>query len=122
MNTKSIGAEGENLAKELLTSKGYAIVEQNAIVGSVEVDLICMHANRVIFVEVKSRKADHLDPDYSIDSTKLRRLARAADSYVRRKNLPHEAQIDALLIDRHPDGSVKLTHLPDVAFPPMRRR
>lgn len=122
MNTKNIGTEGENLAKEHLTAKGYAIVEQNAIIGSVEVDLICMHANRVIFVEVKSRKADHFDANYSIDSTKLRRLARAADSYIRRKNLPHEAQIDALLIERQPDGNVTLTHLPDVAFPPMRRR
>ncbi|MDE7335503.1 MAG: YraN family protein, partial [Muribaculaceae bacterium] len=35
-----IGKAGEDLACELLTGKGYAIIRRNAIVGGVEVDII----------------------------------------------------------------------------------
>lgn len=121
--TRQIGFKGEEEACNLLVSKGYAIVQTNAYVGNVEVDIIAQCHNRVIFVEVKTRKEGHLDDDFALDRRKLQRIARAADLYIRSRNLPHEAQIDAVLVTNAPDGSVVgVTHLEDITIPPMRRR
>ncbi len=120
--TKEIGDAGEAKAYELLAGKGYAIIDTKAIIGRVEVDILAQHANRLVLIEVKTRKEDHLDDNFALDREKIFRLSRAADSYIRLKNLPYEAQIDAILITNHRDGSQTLTHLEDIALPPRRRR
>ncbi|MDE6513695.1 MAG: YraN family protein [Muribaculaceae bacterium] len=117
-----IGKAGEDLACELLTGKGYAIIRRNAIVGGVEVDIIAQHDSRLIIVEVKTRKADHWDTRFGIDREKILRLCRAGASYVKSQNLPLEVQIDAVLVVNNPDGSQTIDHLEDIALPPRRRR
>lgn len=120
--TKDIGNAGEQIAADLLASKGYAIVERNAQVGNVEIDIIAARGNRIVMVEVKTRREDHLDDNFGLDPHKMHRLARAANSYVQVKNLPHEVQIDAVLITNRADGSHSVEHLEDIALPPRRRR
>ncbi|MDE7388832.1 MAG: YraN family protein [Muribaculaceae bacterium] len=120
--TRQVGMAGEELASQLLAAAGYAIVERNAEVGRVEVDIIASHHNRIVFVEVKTRRAGTLDPRYGITPDKISRLARAAATYVRSRNLPHEVQIDVILITNHADGSVEAEHIPDITLPPLRRR
>lgn len=122
MSTKDIGNAGEQEATELLTGKGYAIVDRQIRIGRVEVDILAQKGNRIVLVEVKTRKEDHLDDNFAIDREKLFRLSRAADTYVRMKNLPHEVQIDAILITNHPDGTRTLVHIEDIALPPRRIR
>ncbi len=122
MNTKIIGNQGEDLATELLTAAGYAITDRNLRIGTVEVDIVAQHHNRMIFVEVKTRKADPEDWRYGIDSNKIRRIARAGANYVKSRNLPHEVQIDAILITNMPDGTASAQHIPDITLPPVRRR
>lgn len=121
--TRQTGDGGESLAAEVLASAGYAIVERNARIGNVEVDIIAQHHNRLVFVEVKTRKADALDWRYGIDAAKIRRLARAGATYVRSRNLPYEVQIDAVLVTLRADGSLPdVEHIADITLPPMRRR
>lgn len=122
MNTKEIGGEGELIARQTLTAAGYAIVDTNVIIGNVEVDVIAQNHNRMIFVEVKTRKADAEDWRYGIDDAKIRRLSRAGANYVRSKNLPHEVQIDAILVTNYPDSTYSVDHIPDITMPPIRRR
>ena len=122
MSTKDIGNAGEQEATELLTAKGYAIVGRQVRIGRVEVDILAQKHNRIILIEVKTRKEDHVDDNFAIDREKLSRLARAADNYVRMKNLPHEVQIDAILVTNRPDGSRSLVHLEDITLPPRRSR
>jgi putative endonuclease len=120
--TKAIGNVGERVATELLTSVGYAIVERNARIGNVEVDIVARHANRLVIVEVKTRRDDHLDDRFGLDAAKLRRLARAGSTYVRMHNLPLEVQIDAVLITNHFNAPPTVEHIPDILLPPFRRR
>lgn len=121
--TRQTGDGGESLAAEVLAAAGYAIVERNARIGNVEVDIIAQHHNRLVFVEVKTRKADALDWRYGIDAAKIRRLARAGATYVRSRNLPYEVQIDAVLVTLRADGSLPdVEHIADITLPPMRRR
>lgn len=122
MTTKDIGAAGEQLVAEELAARGYAIVERNVRIGYVEVDILAMHGNRIVIIEVKTRGTDHLDERFGIDRAKLSRLCRAAGNYVRLKNLPHEVQIDLALVTNHPDGTSTMEYLDDVALPPMRRK
>lgn len=122
MTTKDIGNTGEQLATETLTAKGYAIIDRNLRIGNVEVDILAQLNNRIVIVEVKTRNEDHLDERFGLDREKLRRLARAGDSYVRLRNLPHEVQIDAVLITNFNDGHTEIEHIEDISMPPMRRR
>ena len=121
MSTKDIGNAGELEATELLTGKGYAIIDTQVRIGGVEVDILAQKHNRVVLVEVKTRREDHFDNNFAIDREKLSRLARAGDSYVRMKDMPHEVQIDAVLVTKHPDGTRSLVHLEDITMPPRRR-
>ena len=121
--TKEIGDGGETLATEALTAAGYAIVERNVRVGNVEVDIVAQNHDRLVFVEVKTSKADSMDWRYGIDRAKIRRLARAGATYVRSRELPYEVQIDAILVTSRPDGAgCDVEHLRDIALPPMCRR
>lgn len=122
MTTKDIGNSGEELACRTLITKGYAIVDRNIVIGRVEVDILAMRDNRIVIVEVKTRSDQHLDQHFGIDREKIQRLARAGDSYVRTKNLPHEVQIDAILITNYADGRSTVEHLEDIALPPRRHR
>ncbi len=124
MNTRHTGTCGERLVRDYLVGKGYAIVDCNLRVGNVEVDILAMHGNRIVVVEVKTRKAGHPDADFGIDRAKILRLARAGGNYVKLHNMPHEVQIDLVLVTVGIDddfGSVEIEHLEDVALPPVRR-
>lgn len=119
-STMPTGRAGEKQAFDKLTAAGYALVDHNVVVGGVEVDIIAQYNNRVVMVEVKTRREDTLDPFYGIDRQKLLRLARAGATYVKSKKMPHEVQIDVLLITNHADGTVSCDHIPDVCMPPLR--
>lgn len=122
LTTRAIGNRGEDLAAELLASKGYAIVDRNVRFGDVEIDIIAQFNSRLIIVEVKTRKHDHEDPHFALDRTKINRLARAGAAYIKARNIPLDLQIDAVLIVNMPDGTHTIDHLEDIALPPMRRR
>lgn len=122
ISTKQIGNNGEELVAEMLAGKGYAIIGRNVIVGRVEVDILAQHGGRLVIVEVKARREDHIDSNFGIDRAKILRLCRAGATYVKSMNLPFEVQIDIVLVTNHLDGSANVEHLEDVALPPMRRK
>jgi putative endonuclease len=56
--------------------------------GSAEVDLIAADGSTVVFVEVKTRATEAFGaPEQAVDLEKQRRIARAANEYLRRRNL-----------------------------------
>ena len=50
-----LGKKGEILAKEYLEEKGYEILDENWITGKLEVDLVALIDNVIVFIEVKTR-------------------------------------------------------------------
>ena len=93
-----LGKWGEQLAVDLLVTKGYAIVERNWRAGNLEVDIVAMKDNRIVFVEVKTRSSEFVDPLDAIDRRRVSRIVRAANSYVKAYNIPHEVQFDVIII------------------------
>lgn len=113
------GAWGERVAREYLLAQGYAMAAENVKVGSVEIDIIATHLNRICFVEVKTRSENFTDPLEAVDSRKRARMVRAADSWMRQyDNLPLEPQFDIILIIGTPEHYT-LEHIPDAFYPEL---
>ena len=113
------GKWGEQLACDLLVTKGYAIVERNWRSGHYEIDIVAMKGQYIVFVEVKTREDDIVDPLDSIDAKKIQRICRAADVYIRANNIPHEAQFDIITIIGDTDN-YRIEHIPDAFLPPLK--
>lgn len=115
-----LGKWGEQIAREYLITNGYTIVEHDTREGHFEVDFIVMKGNRIIFIEVKTRSTDFVDPLKAVTPQKIKRICTAANTFVRRYNIPHEVQFDIIAVTGSPDGTHELLHIPDAFRPPLR--
>ncbi|MCM1484094.1 MAG: YraN family protein [Muribaculaceae bacterium] len=115
-----IGARGERIAREYLIKQGYTIVDTNVSIGNYEIDFIAMHGSRILFVEVKTRSNPMADPIEAIDEKKIKRLCRAADTYIRAYDIPHEPQFDVItILIPEGNGAPEIEHYPDAFRPPL---
>ena len=114
------GKWGEQIATEFLVAKGYDIVERNWRLEHLELDIIARNAQRVIFVEVKTRKdREYADPVQLITKKKLNNIVRCANAYMQRYNVNFSAQFDIIIISGTQEDYT-IDHYPDAYFPPMR--
>jgi putative endonuclease len=78
-----LGRYGEDVACAFLKLKGFRILERNYRVGRLEIDIIALHEDELVFVEVKLRcKADFGGPWSAVDWKKQREITRAAAGYM----------------------------------------
>ncbi len=91
--TKEFGKEGEDLAVELLISKGYQIIERNYTYEKKgEIDIVAkdMETGFLVFVEVKSRQnLEYGEPEYGITKNKIKQIRKMAGIYLFDKEI-HE--------------------------------
>lgn len=118
--SSEMGDWGEQLAAAHLISLGYAISEIKWRSGHYEVDIIAHKGQRMVFVEVKTRKSAVANPLDAVDRNKQRRIIRSADVYLRQFPVPFDYQFDIITIVGTPDA-YQLTHYPDAFFPLMGR-
>lgn len=77
------GRQGEDAAVVFLEQLGGTILERNWRSGHLEVDIICILEDFLVFVEVKARaKNSMIRPDEALTSAKKAKLVRAAQSYL----------------------------------------
>lgn len=114
---KKTGDWGERLAVELLASKGYAITECNWRSGHYEIDIVAMKGDRVVFVEVKTRSSDSVDPAEAVDMKKMRRMVYASDAFIRAYDIPYDYQFDIITVTGTPDDYV-IHHIEDAFLSP----
>jgi len=78
----SLGERGERLAARTLRRNGYSILERNAHLGRYEIDIIAREEDTVVFVEVKTRRADDVvQPEENVGHEKQRHIIRASEVY-----------------------------------------
>ncbi|WP_343562356.1 YraN family protein [Sphingobacterium sp.] len=107
-----IGVQGEKLAMEYLIEMGYKIMLRNWRFKNLEVDLIVMDGDTLVFVEVKTRStADFGEPFEFVDVRKQRRLIRAAQAYIVKFAYVGEVRFDVVAIMNNAHS--KLTHIKD---------
>lgn len=92
---------GEEIAVNYLKNKGYKIIERNFRKGYGEIDIISVHQNILVFVEVKTRTTMlYGGAIEAISSQKIKKLLKTVQFYkFINPKLPDALRIDAILID-----------------------
>jgi len=95
------GHLGETVAAWSLRLKGYRILASRFKTPVGEIDLVACRSNVLIFVEVKSRRAQGLG-DLPVSIKQQKRIARAALAFVQQNQAfaDHEVRFDLVLV--HP--------------------
>ncbi len=117
MNTKLIGAYGEQLAARYLRGEKYKILAANYRAGTGEIDIIAEKRKVICFVEVKTRKEGGMfDPAEAVDFNKRNNLKSAASAYMNRYKLKNEMRFDIIevfLSAENPYNVIKINHIPN---------
>lgn len=90
---RALGRRAEDMAHRYLQRRGYRILARNWTGPQLaEVDIVAADGERVVFVEVKSRRADEYgSPDRAVDRIKLVAQRRAARAWVRSARIDEAA-------------------------------
>lgn len=81
MNGRARGYIGEDIAVRFLKRRGYRIVATNAVVCDVEIDIIALDGDTVVFAEVKSSDSDTAHPAERVSARQRARYVAAAQAY-----------------------------------------
>jgi putative endonuclease len=112
--SRVIGAAFERLAAEYLQARGLVLIETNFTCRAGEIDLVCDDRGTLVFVEVRARKnARHGEPIETVSAAKRRRLIKAAQLYLLRRNVGERAcRFDVVAIEGEGPGA-RVTHYVD---------
>lgn len=108
-----IGSQGEKIAAEYLTSKGYTILSCNWRYKKLEIDLIARKNNFLVLVEVKTRSAEIWGlPEEAVSAKKQEQMRQAAEIYLEQNNSDDEIRFDVVSIIMLP-GQTKVNLIED---------
>lgn len=113
LNNRDFGNKGEDLACEYLVKNGYEIIERNKHFSKLcEIDIIAKFKNRVVFVEVKTRRTNSFGtPLEAITKTKYNNIKTGVLSYLQENKIKNY-QIDVIGITLEPE--LKIEHLKNI--------
>lgn len=78
-----IGDLGEEKASELLSKKGYKIIETNYRFKKAEIDIIAKNDLFLVFIEVKTRKNNNFgNPEEFVSERKIELFQETAEHYM----------------------------------------
>ncbi len=113
MISSKTGILGENIAKTFLMKQGFKILDRNYLRKWGEIDIVAKKGKTLRFVEVKAvscemvedfvsreTKMDEFRPEENVHKEKLKRLARAIQTYLLDHNVSPETpyQIDVIAV------------------------
>ena len=116
------GRDGEDIAVDLLQSRGYRVVQRNWRPGGGmrgELDIIAWHDRTLCFVEVKARssRASNL-PQESVTLSKQMQISRLANLYTSQRGLDDiDFRFDVVEVWLFDDGQKPRVALHQNAFP-----
>jgi putative endonuclease len=115
LNKRKQGKEGEDIAVEYLTARGYSIIERNYQYGKTgEIDIIVKdpETGYTAFVEVKMRKSlEYGEPEYAITPKKKSMVRRTAVAYLFEHNITEiDCRFDVITILKLPKTEMKIEH------------
>lgn len=94
-----IGKKGEQLAQDLLLAKNYEILATNWRYKKAEIDIIALHNNMLVVVEVKTRTSTLVGLPYeAVSKSKIKLLVLAINQYVIENDLDNEIRFDIISI------------------------
>lgn len=114
-----LGKDGENFAVNFLEGKGYQIITRNWRCGSYELDIVALDGDSLVFVEVKTRYSDYIDPRTSMSRAKIRNFVKAVTMYVKKMRIESTFRLDVVIIVMHgaDNNSMYVEHYEDAILP-----
>ncbi|WP_430816735.1 YraN family protein [Carboxylicivirga sp. RSCT41] len=94
-----LGRTGEAIAADYLEKKGFEILERNWVNKRKELDLIAMHNDYLVIIEVKTRTTDGWEhPKEAITKTKINAIVDATEAYIYQTNTLNEVRFDVVTL------------------------
>lgn len=99
MNIGVVGEKGESMVAQFLRNQGYVVIKRNYQCRYGEIDIIAQNNQYILFVEVKTRKAESLVPiENSVDIRKRKRLILTAEDYLSKTECDLQPRFDVALV------------------------
>ncbi len=116
MRNQATGNRGEEIARDYLRRKGYAILETNWSTVRGELDIVALRAGMLVFVEVKTRRSP--DPEAAlsgISALKRERVIETAYQYLQDRDIAEDAnwRIDVIAVALNERGPPRIDHVED---------
>lgn len=112
MNSKLLGAFGEQQAAKLLRADGYEIYAANYSTFVGELDIVALKDNVMCFVEVKTRQVDGMtNPADAVDARKEENIKGSAAAFMNRYSLKHKVRFDIIEVYVEGNRVVKMNHI-----------
>jgi putative endonuclease len=113
-HNQRVGRVGEDLAVQLLTEKGYLIIERNIRVMRGELDIVARDGKTLVFVEVKTGTTTKFgDPAAWVNLRKQKQVGKTALAYLTQNGLESEScRFDVVAVSRK-DGKMSARHIED---------
>ena len=113
MNQCETGRKAEKLAAEYLRARGYQVWKTNWRWGKRELDLVCLHRNELVIVEVKARVGNQVNlPWEVVDFAKQRNIVLATDAFIRLYDCHRPTRFDVIGVSYH-SGGMEIEHIED---------
>ncbi len=115
----NLGKEGEEVAVTYLLKKEYVIRHRNWRKGHLELDIVAAKNNTLIIVEVKTRRnTDFCAPEDAVTVSKIKRIVKAADAYIKLFQLDNPVRFDIITVVGQA-GDFKIEHMKEAFYPPL---
>jgi len=110
---KAFGSHGEAHIAQFLEKHGYAIIARNYKKPYGEIDLIAQKDQEIVFVEVKTRRSEFIEPENLISPAQQRKIIATAKAYIAEYDLiEYVWRFDAALLIGNPPNQT-LTYIPN---------
>ena len=77
-----VGRSGEHLAATYLRCRGLRLIRRNYRCRWGEVDLIMQDRQTLVFVEVRTRTGNYVQPSLTVDHAKQKRIRASAETFL----------------------------------------
>lgn len=109
--SRRIGTAAEDVAARYLLENGYTLVARRAKLSHGELDIVALHGDTLVFVEVKARHNSYETAEESLSPRKLNHLLQAAEEYLAINDLAEsETRFDLIVVNedelRHEPGFI----------------
>lgn len=111
---KSVGSEGERLARKFLEQKGLKFITANWLCKMGEIDVIMQADDTRVFVEVKTRRPTTFGLGLeTVAYQKQQKILRAVKFYQQKEDYWGNVRFDVISIEMAPGKEPIITHIPD---------
>ena len=117
MNKCKTGRNAESAAAGYLKARGYHIWKTNWRWGKKELDLVTLHRNELVIVEVKSRVGNAVnDPSVVVDRMKERNIILATEAFIRLHGCNRPTRFDVIAVIYSGSG-MEIEHMENAFYP-----